>query len=65
MKKEVKRAKDFLNYELQDADGTTGGISYVGETLDNFIREVGLNENTAMKYVNAALKKCKIKPISY
>lgn len=63
MKKEVKRAKDFLNHELQDAPGTTGGISFVGETLENFIKEVGMNENTAMKYVNAALKKCNIKPI--
>jgi hypothetical protein len=65
MKKEVKRAKDFLDYELQDGEGEFGGISYVGETLDNFIAEVELSENTAMRYVNAALKRCGIEPIPY
>ena len=63
MKKQIKRAKDFLDYELQD-DGTNfGGINYVGETLKDFITEVGLSENTAMRYVNAALKQCGIKSI--
>lgn len=65
MKKEIKRAKDFLDYELQD-DGTNfGGINYVGETLKDFIAEVGLNEDTAMRYVNAALKQCGIASIQY
>lgn len=61
----IKRAKDFLDYELQDDETNFGGISYVGETLKDFIAEVGLNENTAMRYVNASLKQCGIKPIQY
>lgn len=68
MKKEVKRAKDFLNYELKDDDTEYGGISFEGETLQDFLDEVDidrLNENTAMRYINAALKECGIEPIPY
>ena len=65
MKKEIKRAKDFLDYELQDDETEFGGISFAGETLKDFIEEVGLNKNTAMRYVNAALKQCGIKSIKY
>ena len=65
MKKEVKRAKDFLDYELQDGEGEFGGVSYVGETLGDFIAEVEISENTAMRYVNKALKDCGIEPIQY
>jgi len=65
MKKQIKRAKDFLDYELQDGEGEYGGISFVGETLGDFIAEVEMNENIAMRYVNAALKSCGIEPIPY
>lgn len=65
MKKEIKRAKDFLNYKLQDDETEFGGVSHIGETLKDFIVESMLNEDTAMRYVNAALKRCGIKPIQY
>lgn len=65
MKKTIKRAKDFLNYKLQDGEGDFGGISYDGETLGDFITEAGLSKNTAMRYINADLRKCGIDPIPY
>lgn len=65
MKIIVKRAKDFLDYELKDGKGEFGGISYIGETLADFIGEVGLNKNVAMRHVNSALKQCGIEPVLY
>ena len=60
------KAKDFLNYELQDGPGETGGISFRGETLENFLNEVFPDENIEdmdMKKVNEALESCGIEPI--
>lgn len=66
-------ARDFLDYELEDAsfedyDGDTawGGISFTGETLQNFIDELqdeGLSYDTPMSEINKALRGCNIKPI--
>lgn len=65
-KREVKRAKDFLHCELQDDNKSEyGGIGHVGETLEEFIAEVGLSADTAMRHVNVALKQCGIEPIPY
>lgn len=61
----MKLAKDFLKYELIDDNTNFGGISYIGETLQNFIEEVGMNETDNMEDVNKALKECGIQPIKY
>lgn len=57
------KAKEFLDYELQDDNTEFGGISYVGETLKDFIADVELNENDSIEYVNSVLRECGIKPI--
>lgn len=50
-----------MDYELQDGEGEFGVI---GKTLADFIAEAEICENTAMRYVNKALKNCGIVPIS-
>lgn len=59
----MKKAKDFLDYELQDDETEFGGVAFVGETLKDFIAEVELDEDTDIEVVNVALKECGIKPI--
>ena len=55
--------KKFFDYELQDRPGETGGISFVGETLLDFLGEVGLSTDASMEEVNKALVECGILPI--
>ena len=59
----MKKAKDFLDYELQDDKTEFGGVAFVGETLKDFIEEVGLSIDNDIKSINVALKECGIKPI--
>ena len=55
--------KDFLDYKLKDDNTEFGGISYIGETLEDFIAEVGISETCSINDINKALKECGIEPI--
>lgn len=55
--------KKFLKVELQDGPGTTGGISFTGETLEDFLSEAGLSTDASMEEINKALVDCGILPI--
>ena len=57
------KAKDFLDYKLKDDNTEFGGISHIGETLREFISEVGMSETCDIDDVNKALKVCGIEPI--
>ena len=52
--------KDFLDYKLKDDNTEFGGISHIGETLGDFIAEVGISN---IDDINIALKECSIEPI--
>lgn len=44
-------AKDFLNQELKDGYGESGGISYQGYTLDDYLHEISNNEEEYQEYL--------------
>ena len=46
----------FLNYELEDDQSEFGGISFVGETLQDFIDECEIDINISLKELNKILK---------
>lgn len=50
--------------KLHDDSTDTGGISYAGETLDNFIEEVGLRYGFDISKYNAAFEECGIRRIT-
>lgn len=61
------KARQYLPYELHDGEGETGGISYIGETLKDFLSEVFPDEDIAeldMEKVNKALEECGIEKIA-
>ena len=52
-----------LDQELVDDDTLEGGIAHAGETLREFLDEVGLSYNTPVEKINKALVECGIEPI--
>ena len=48
---------------LKDDATETGGISYIGKTLDNFMVEAGVPFGSSLKRVNKALVECGIEPL--
>lgn len=52
--------KDFLDYKLKDDNTEFGGISYIGETLRDFVAEVEIYD---IDDINKILKECGIEPI--
>ena len=54
---------NWENIELFDDETEFGGISYMGETLDNFVGECDISTNITIKELNEKLKDCGIKPI--
>ena len=48
------------SYKLKDDNTEFWGISYIGETLGDFIAEVGISN---IDDINIALKECGIEPI--
>lgn len=56
--------KHLLDIVLSDDDTEFGGLSHAGETLGEFLDEVGISINTPIEEVNNALKECGIKPIN-
>ena len=60
------RLCDISNWEeieLFDDESETGGISYDGETLDNFVGECDISEDITIEELNKDLKDCGIRPI--
>lgn len=59
--------KDLLAIVLQDGPGETGGVSYFGETLQDFLEEANLmhllDEENSLAKINEALIECGIEPI--
>lgn len=55
------------HYVLEDDDKDTGGVSYAGETLDNFLDEAGITPFEDDVYelgeVNKALQECGTCPV--
>lgn len=59
-----KSVSKYLNVKLED-DFTSpfGGVSFDGQTLGDFLEEVGAERETNMDKVNDMLKTCGISPI--
>lgn len=57
--------KSYLDVVLEDDDSETGGVSFSGETLFDFLLEscVGDEDISTPKELNALLKSCGIKPV--
>ena len=55
--------KKFLNIKLHDGPGETGGISFAGETLLNFLEETDMSIDSSPEEINKALVECGILPI--
>ena len=49
---------------LQDDATETGGVSYHGEDLSNFIQEVGMKFGLPLSAYNKALVECGIEPVT-
>jgi hypothetical protein len=65
MEKETKITKSVAGLiELRDDDTETGGVSFRGETLADFIEETDLGYGRSLDEVNKALKECGIMPIT-
>lgn len=52
-----------LDYKLVDDDTLTGGTSFCGETLRDFLEETGMSYDTPLPIINKALRECGIEPI--
>ena len=60
----MNKIKDFLEYELVDDNTTTGGISFSGEKVKDFIEEVEISKEEDISILNTALIECGIEPIT-
>lgn len=58
-----KSVRKYLNVQLEDDNTPFGGISFIGQTLQDFLEEVGAEKETNMDKVNEILKTCGISPI--
>lgn len=59
----IATALDFKDYLLQDDSTDFGGIAHIGETLEEFMEEIGEPLTTPMPQVNNWLVNCGIEPI--
>ena len=60
----MKRQNNIdLDYELVDDDTLTGGVAFRGETLRDFLDEIGMGYDTPLPIINKALRDCGIEPI--
>ena len=62
--KQSRQVRDFLDYELEDDDTETGGISFNGETVRDFIADTGIKDTDSIDTLNKALTTCGIRPIN-
>lgn len=60
-----KLIKDVLNEVLEDDNTEYGGTSFNGETVADFMEDVGLTQEQSVKELNKVLKECGIKEINY
>ena len=58
-----KSVSKYLNVVLEDDNTPFGGVSFHGQTLGEFLEEVGAERETNMDKVNEILKTCGISPI--
>lgn len=58
-----KSVSKYLNVKLEDDNTPFGGISFIGQTLQDFLEEIGAEKETNMDNVNEMLKTCGISPI--
>lgn len=49
---------------LEDDDTPTGGVTFQGETLEDFLEELDCQTFRTIKDVNKALSECGIKPVN-
>lgn len=57
--------KMYLTTVLEDDNTPQGGISYQGETLEEFLTEVGINyKDITLTEVNQLLQENGIKPVN-
>lgn len=61
----IPTGMEFLTYVLEDDTTEFGGISYSGQTLNDFLSEVGMSPDVPMNEINESLIECGIKPIKY
>lgn len=59
------KAEQFLYIELENDKTPFGGISFIGETLQDFLDGFNWSYDSSMELVNAALIDNGIKPIAY
>lgn len=57
------RVEDLLDYELKDNSSYYGGVSYMGETVKDFLDETGLPYDITIDELNNALDECGIERI--
>lgn len=58
-------AEKYLNVELEDDDTSYGGKAFHGETLKDFLLEIGKPLDSPMDKVNIWLKECGLMPIKF
>lgn len=58
-------AETYLDDELEDDDTPYGGKSFIGETLRDFLLEIGKPLDSPMNKVNNWLVGCGLKPIKF
>lgn len=63
LKSSWKSAETYLDDELEDDDTPYGGKSFIGETLRDFLIEIGKPVDSPMYKVNKWLVECGLKPI--
>ena len=63
--KNIPTGMEYLTYVLEDDNTEFGGISYSGQTLNDFLSEVGMSPDVPMNEINESLIECGIKPIEY
>ena len=61
----IPTGMQFLTYVLEDDSTELGGTSFDGQTLNDFLSEVGMSPDAPMNEINESLIECGIKPIKY
>ena len=58
-------AEKYLNVELEDDVTPYGGKAFIGETLKDFLLELGVPLDSPMNKVNNWLRGCGLMPIKF
>jgi hypothetical protein len=61
----IPTGMQFLTYVLEDDSTEFGGTSFDGQTLNDFLSEIGMTPDAPMNEINESLIECGIKPIKY